>query len=125
MAAKRGGKRPGAGRRKGSVARATREQKATLGELARKHSAVAMKALADIAAKGESESARVAASNSILDRAYGKPVQAVQHSGAVGTYDLTKVSDEDLERLEAILGPIADSGGDQGGEDETGGGAGA
>jgi hypothetical protein len=125
MATNRGGKRPGAGRRKGSVARATREHKATLGDLARKHTDVAMKALADIAAKGESESARVAASNSILDRAYGKPVQAVQHSGAVGTYDLTKVSDDDLDRLEAILGPIALAGGDQGGEGQEGGRAGA
>jgi phage terminase small subunit len=56
----------------------------------------------------------------ILDRAYGKPSQAIQHSGSVGTYDLTKVTDEDLDRLEAILGPIALSGGDQGGEGEAG-----
>lgn len=125
MPSQRGGKRPGAGRRKGSVAKATREHKATLGELARKHTDVAMKALADIAAKGESESARVAASNSILDRAYGRPVQAVQHSGSVGTYDLTKVSDDDLDRLENILGPIALASGDQGGEGEEGRGPGA
>jgi hypothetical protein len=41
---------------------ASREHKATLGELVRKHTDVAMKAPADITAKGDSESARVAAS---------------------------------------------------------------
>lgn len=117
MAAKRGGKRPGAGRKAGSLAKATKEHKATLSDLARVHTATALNALVSIAKKGESESARVAASNAILDRAYGRPTQSHQHSGAVGTYDLTKVSNDDLARLEAILGPLADAGGDQGGEE--------
>lgn len=39
-----------------------------------------------------------------------------QHSGAVGTYDLTKLSDDELDRLESILGPLTDADGDQGGE---------
>lgn len=117
MAAKRGGKRPGAGRRQGSGNRATKEHKATLSDLARTHTAVALKALVTVATKGESESARVAAANALLDRAYGKPRQSVEHSGTVGTYDLTKVSNDDLARLEAILGPLADAGGDQGGEE--------
>lgn len=123
--AQRGGKRPGAGRRKGSVARATKEHKATLGELARIYTDDAMQALADVARRGESESARVAASVALLDRGFGKPVQAVQHSGSVGTYDLTKVTDADLDKLESILGPLAIAGGDQGGEGEEGGGAAA
>lgn len=38
-----------------------------------------------------------------------------QHSGAVGQYDLTKVSDADLKRLEGILG-AAVTGGDTGGD---------
>lgn len=42
--------------------------------------------------------------------------QKHQHSGAIGTYDLAKLSDDELDRLEAILGPLADAGGDQGGE---------
>ena len=83
-AKKRGGKRPGAGRRKGSVARATREQKGTLGELARQYTATAMATLAHVAANGESESARVAASIAILDRGFGKPPQAVELTGADG-----------------------------------------
>lgn len=117
MASKRGGKRPGAGRTKGLLNRATKEHKATLSDLARAHTAVALKALVSIATKGESESARVSAANALLDRAYGKPRQSVEHSGTVGTYDLTKVSNDDLARLEAILGPLADAGGDQGGEE--------
>jgi hypothetical protein len=118
--AKRGGKRPGAGRRKGSVARATREQKGTLGELARRYTDVAMATLASVAKKGESESAKVAASIAILDRGYGKPAQAVEHRGSIGTYDLSKLSDDQIDRLEEILGPLADAGGDQGGEGEEG-----
>lgn len=47
-----------------------------------------------------------------------KPTK-LQHSGNIGTYDLTKLDDDALDRLEAILGPLADSGGDQGGEDTT------
>ena len=39
---------------------------------AREHAMSAIDSLADIAANGESENARIAASNAILDRAYGK-----------------------------------------------------
>jgi phage terminase small subunit len=66
--------------------------------------------------KSESDSARVAAANAILDRGYGKPTQAHQHSGAIGSYDLTRISDGDLQKLESILGPLADAGGNQSGE---------
>jgi len=44
-----------------------------------------------------------------------EPPQGHEHSGAIGSYDLSKVSDADLKRLEAILGtavPRADTGGD-------------
>jgi hypothetical protein len=72
----KGGKRPGAGRPKGRKDKATIEQKGTLEELARAHTATALGALVSIAEGGESESARVAAANALLDRAYGKPRQA-------------------------------------------------
>lgn len=45
--------------------------------LAREYTVDAIKGLAKIAKKGESEAARVAAWNSILDRAWGKPSQAL------------------------------------------------
>lgn len=121
MASKsRGGRRAGAGRPTGARSRATKQAKATLSELARAHTAVALGVLVEVAEKGESESARVSAANALLDRAYGKPRQAVEHSGNIGTYDLSKLSDDELDRLENILGPLAIAGGDQGGEGEEG-----
>lgn len=117
----RGGRREGAGRPQGARSRATKAHKATLSDLAREHTDTALRALVDIAKKGESENARVAAANSLLDRAYGKPTQSHEHKGAIGTYDLTKMSDDELDRLEAILGPLALAGGDTSGESEEAG----
>lgn len=82
--AQRGGKRPGAGRKQGSKSRATAEQIGTLSELARAHTALALNVLVQIAQSGESEAARVSAANAILDRGYGKPAQALEHSGPDG-----------------------------------------
>ena len=42
-----------------------------------------------------------------------------QHSGVVGSYDLSKASDEDLNRLETVLQRIAVAGGNQGGTGEA------
>jgi len=81
--AARGGKREGAGRPKGRANISTQAHKATIEELARAHAPDAIKALVEIARTGASESARVAAASSLLDRAYGKPRQAVEHSGGV------------------------------------------
>ncbi len=81
----RGGPRPGSGRPKGAKDKATREAGATIGELARKHGVTAIETLAQIALTGESESARIAASNALLDRGYGKPPQAVDHTSSDGT----------------------------------------
>jgi hypothetical protein len=76
MANGRGGARSGAGRPKGARNKATNEAKATLSELAKKYAPEALETLASIMRAGESEAARVTAANSILDRGYGKPVQA-------------------------------------------------
>ena len=43
--------------------------------LAREHTAVAIQALFEIASCGRSEMARIAASDSLLDRGYGRPTQ--------------------------------------------------
>lgn len=79
----RGGKREGAGRPKGARDAATAEQGATIADLARAHTDVALSALVYIATAGESEAARVAAANALLDRGYGKASQPVLHSGGV------------------------------------------
>lgn len=49
-----------------------------------------------------------------LGRFLGMFVEKVQHSGSIGSYDLSKVSDDDLQRLEAILGSAAVTGRGQG-----------
>jgi hypothetical protein len=46
------------------------------------------------------------------------PVAEVKHSGSIGSYDLSKLDDAQLERLESILAAAAVSDGDQGGEAE-------
>lgn len=70
----RGGKREGAGRPKGALNKATKD----IREAAQEFSALALQTLVQVATEGESEAARVAASNSILDRAHGKPSQAIE-----------------------------------------------
>jgi hypothetical protein len=77
---KHGGWRPGGGRPKGSRPKVTAE----IRDLAQVYTADALKTLASIMQRGESEAARVAAANSLLDRGYGKPAQALQHTGGDG-----------------------------------------
>ncbi|KPH79333.1 hypothetical protein [Bosea vaviloviae] len=129
MAAKRGGKRPGAGRTKGLLNRATKEHKATLSDLARTHTAVALKALVTVATKGESESARVSAANALLDRAYGKPRQSIEHMGEGGgpiqtqgvvldPERLKAMTDDELAALEKALGRLQRGDSDGAGRDD-------
>tara|TARA_R110000851_G_scaffold183340_1_gene332595 strand:- start:1639 stop:1941 length:303 start_codon:yes stop_codon:yes gene_type:complete len=66
-----GGQRAGAGRKPGATSLAKRD----LASMAKEHAEKALKVLAEIAALGQSESARVSAANALLDRAYGKPIQ--------------------------------------------------
>ena len=80
----RGGKRDGAGRPPGSKDKATRDAGATIGELARDKTDIALKALEEVANDPEQGAARVSAANSLLDRGYGKPAQSVEHSGKDG-----------------------------------------
>ncbi len=61
------------GRQKGTPNKATAEIKA----LAQQHGADAIKRLAHLMTKAESEQAQVAACRELLDRAYGKPAQAI------------------------------------------------
>lgn len=70
------GSKPGerrGGRKRGVPNKAGRE----LREVAQEYTPTAMKTLADICEKGESEAARVAAANALLDRGHGKPTNLV------------------------------------------------
>jgi hypothetical protein len=78
--AARAGGRPGRGRPKGSKNAKTLEIEA----LAKEYAGDALQALFDIATNGASEPARVSAATALLDRGYGKPRQAVEHSGEGG-----------------------------------------
>jgi hypothetical protein len=77
---KHGGKRPGAGRRVGTKIAKTLEIEAA----AKKYAGDALQVLFEVATKGTSEPARVSAAVALLDRGYGKPRQAVEHTGAEG-----------------------------------------
>ena len=69
-----GGKREGAGRPKGKVSAAKRD----IAEKAKKHGEAALAVLVAIAQNEEEPAAsRVSAANALLDRGYGKPIQAV------------------------------------------------
>lgn len=76
----RGGRRPNAGRPKGRKSAYTLEIEAA----AKEYAGDALKTLAAVAKTSENDSARVAAANALLDRGYGKPRQAVEHSGEGG-----------------------------------------
>ncbi len=80
-----GGKRPGAGRPKGSSNKGTPEQRRTFTELALAYSLEALETLVTVMRDGKSESARVLACSHILDRALGKApqhadIQAIKHT---------------------------------------------
>lgn len=78
------GSKPGerrGGRQKGTRNKSTIAQGAALSELAQKHTKEALRTLVSVATSGESEAARVSAAVAILDRGYGKPPQALEHSG--------------------------------------------
>ncbi len=93
-ATKRGGARPGAGRKPGVPDKATGEQRASLEELARTHTELALSVLVHVADKGESESARVGAANAILDRGYGRPRQAMDVTADVKVENIDVGYDE-------------------------------
>jgi hypothetical protein len=97
-----GGKRTGAGRPKGSANNATVGQKRSLAMQAKAHASKALAALADIAANGKSESARVTAATAILDRAYGRPSTLLEEP----TEDPLKALVDDLMKT-AESAPIA------------------
>lgn len=61
------------GRQPGSLNKATADLKA----LAQHYTQAALKTLAVIMEHGQSEQARVAAANALLDRGHGKPAQAL------------------------------------------------
>ena len=64
--------------------------------LARSYTEMAIQTLAGIAQNGTSESARVAAANSLMDRGWGKPVQPHDGDGEGGAIEL-------IHRIERVI----------------------
>lgn len=121
----RGGKRTGAGRPKGAATRKTKE-------IADRASAegvtpleVMLKAMREHYDKREYDAAAAIAKDA-APYMHAK-LASVQHTGRGGgpiqTVDLTNASEEQLNALEAVFGPLAGSGdddeGDTSGEGET------
>lgn len=69
-------KRP-RGRPKGSKSKVSAKLKATIAQLCSPHVGKAIKTLVDLCENADSDSARITAANSILDRVYGKARQDV------------------------------------------------
>lgn len=97
-----GGSKPGerrGGRTKGIPNKATAEAKRALEDLAKDHAPAALAALVKVATDGVSEAAKVAAAVALLDRAYGKPRQAVDanHTGTMSLIVETGVPRDDDE----------------------------
>lgn len=89
-----GGTRPGAGRPAG----ATSNVKLGLADKASGYADMAIEALVDVCQNSDSDAARVSAANAILDRGYGKPPQAIQHTGSI-----QNMSDDEINtRIEEI-----------------------
>ena len=74
----RGGKTPGAGRKKGIPNKVTADIRA----LAQVHGPAAIAGLHHLAEHAENETTRAAAWNSLLDRGYGRAPQSIAHTGA-------------------------------------------
>ena len=115
----RGGARAGAGRKKGAIqkrSRAIAEREISSGRVTPLE--VILKAMHTHYDAKEFDAAAAFAKDAAP---YMHPkLASVQHSGPNGgpiqTVDLTNVSDDDLQRLETIFGPLAGSGDDDEGD---------
>lgn len=100
MTAKKiGGRRPGAGRPKGSLNKVAADVRAA----AQQYTTEALASLAQIMRDGESEQARVSAANAILDRGHGKPAQVISGDAENPlTIQLTGLADALRAKLDRI-----------------------
>src|SRR4051812_46427632 len=90
----RGGKRSGSGRPKGSINKANSE----LREIAQGYTVEAVETLAQIMRTAESDTARLAAANALLDRGYGKPRQSIDTTVDIST-DPAELSEAELTAI--------------------------
>lgn len=111
---KPGGKRAGAGRPAGTIKNiASYAEKLHIGELARKHTQLAIDTIVELASSAETESVRLTAAGQILDRGYGRPCQSHEvnsTSTVVGLQlkpeDLMRLTSDELGNLELLLAKL-------------------
>ena len=84
------------GKKKGYISKTTLEMR----ELAKKYGSAATKTLVWLMKKSSNESIRLAASNSLLDRGYGKAIQSVETKGEIV---VKPMSDLELARRTAFM----------------------
>jgi len=68
-------------------------------DLAKKHTDLALKTLATICEHSDNDSARVAASEALLNRGWGKPAQPIEHGGEIR--HVADMTEAELERIAA------------------------
>ena len=102
------GRAAGVGRQKGTPNKATAE----IREAAQAYTQEALETLADVMRNSKSDAARALAAEKILDRGYGRPTQALEHTGADGgpiqsasaaPLDLDLLTDEELHVLQKAM----------------------
>jgi hypothetical protein len=118
MAGSRGGKRPGAGRPKGSGQRMPPWKGDPtykgLEALAQEASLEAMQTIIWLSQRADNQNCRLAACNTILDRAWGKARQSHKHSvepkdrpitevDIVGQVDLRRLTNDELREFGRLL----------------------
>src|SRR5262245_48483187 len=82
----KGGKRPGAGRPKGSKSKVTLAARV----IASRYAEAVLKQMAELALNAEFETVRVSAGKEILDRAYGRSLQPISAQVEIGLSDEMK-----------------------------------
>jgi hypothetical protein len=94
-----------AGRKKGD-----RAAIANIALAAREHAGVALATLVKLLKTAKTDAVRLGAAREILDRAYGRPIQALQIDGAFATRKLSELSDTELAEVAARLAAASDNG---------------
>lgn len=86
----------------GRVAGTPNKATADVRALASEHGPDAVRRLAHLMQHAESEAAQVSAAKELLDRAYGRPAQAIHHSGSIAR-DVRELSDEELTAIASTI----------------------
>ena len=77
-------------------------------DLARKHTAEAIRTLVDIMETGKTDSARAAAASELLSRAWGKPSMALDHTVREEPFslDFSSLTEDEKESIRSIAAKV-------------------